>query len=85
MLHSRFKTALSSVTETNFKGSSNSQDSFPPPGSASSSMDGYGGYPTGYPPNTGPGYNEPQMQRPPSQTNSQSPHPGTNKLGMSIF
>ncbi|XP_037039675.1 trithorax group protein osa isoform X4 [Bradysia coprophila] len=62
--------------ETNFKGSSNSQDSFPPPGSASSSMDGYGGYPTGYPPNTGPGYNEPQMQRPPSQSNSQSPHPG---------
>lgn len=43
-------------------------------------MDGYGGYPTGYPPNTGPGYNEPQMQRPPSQNNSQSPHPGKKTL-----
>lgn len=42
-------------------------------------MDGYGGYPTGYPPNSGPGYNEPQMQRPPSQSNSQSPHPGKMK------
>lgn len=60
-------------------GSSNSQDSFPPPGSNPSSMDGYGGYPSGYPPGAGPGYNEPPpMQRPPSQSNSQSPHSGTN-------
>lgn len=40
-------------------------------------MDGYGGYPSGYPPGAGPGYNEPSMQRPPSQSNnSQSPHSG---------
>lgn len=67
--------------ETNFKGSSNSQDSFPPPGSTPTSMDGYGGYPGGYPPGAGgPGYNEPpSMQRPPSQSNSQSPHSGTFK------
>ncbi|XP_063707562.1 trithorax group protein osa isoform X3 [Culicoides brevitarsis] len=65
-------------------GSSNSQDSFPPPGSSGGSMDGYGtpypgqtapaGYPPGGPP--GPDYNQPPMQRPPSQTTPQSAHPG---------
>lgn len=72
--------SISSISlneETNFKGSSNSQDSFPPPGSTPTSMDGYGGYPSGYPPGTGPGYNEPSMQRPPSQNNAQTPHTGT--------
>lgn len=42
-------------------------------------MDGYGGYPGpggGYPPGAAPDYNNPQMQRPPSQNNTQSPHPG---------
>lgn len=41
-------------------------------------MDGYGGYPGpgGYPPGATPDYNNPQMQRPPSQNNTQSPHPG---------
>lgn len=38
-------------------------------------MDGYSGFQGGYPPGSGPGYNEP-MQRSPSQTNSQSPHSG---------
>lgn len=57
-------------------GSSNSQDSFPPPGSSGASMDGYGGYPGGYPQGSTPDYNSPPMQRPPSQNNAQSPHPG---------
>jgi hypothetical protein len=62
-----------------FVGSSNSQDSFPaPPGSTGGgSMDGYPGYPGGYPP---PGatqdYNQQPMQRPPIQSNAQSPHAG---------
>lgn len=38
-------------------------------------MDGYGTYP-GYPANATPDYNASNLQRPPSQTNSQSPHPG---------
>uniref|UniRef100_A0A336MFS4 CSON000444 protein n=1 Tax=Culicoides sonorensis TaxID=179676 RepID=A0A336MFS4_CULSO len=65
-------------------GSSNSQDSFPPPGSSGGSMDGYGtpypGQPTPgtYPgqPNAGPEFNQPPIQRPPSQTTAQSPHTG---------
>lgn len=64
--------------ETNFKGSSNSQDSFPAPGATPTSMDGYGGYPGGYPPGTGPGYNE----RPPSQNNAMSPHSGRHLLSV---
>lgn len=58
-------------------GSSNSQDSFPAPGSGGGSMDGYGGYPgQQYPPIVAgqPDYVSP-MQRPPSQTNAQTPHP----------
>lgn len=55
-------------------GSSNSQDSFPAPGSGGGSLDGYGGYPQ-YPPTPGqPDYASP-MQRPPSQSNAQTPHP----------
>lgn len=54
-------------------GSSNSQDSFPPPGSGSGSMDGYGGY--GYPPGANPDYSGPP-QRPSSQANAPSPHGG---------
>ncbi|KAF5285273.1 hypothetical protein FQR65_LT13287 [Abscondita terminalis] len=62
-------------------GSSNSQDSFPAPGSGGASMDGYGGY--GYPPGGNPDYNTPP-QRPSSQANAPSPHGGTssaNHLG----
>lgn len=58
-------------------GSSNSQDSFPAPGSGGGSMDGYAGYPgQQYPPTAAgqPDYVSP-MQRPPSQTNAQTPHP----------
>lgn len=55
-------------------GSSNSQDSFPAPGSGSASMDGYGGY--GYPPGGNQDFNGPS-QRPSSQTNAPSPHGGT--------
>lgn len=69
------------------KGSSNSQDSFPPPGSSGGSMDGYGPPYAGQPPPgtypmqpgqpvAGPEYNQPPMQRPPSQTTPQAPHPG---------
>lgn len=62
-------------------GSSNSQDSFPAPGSAANtSMDGYPQYPGSYPggPGPQPDYGAAgQMQRPPSQSNAQSPHPGT--------
>ncbi|XP_069695938.1 trithorax group protein osa isoform X4 [Periplaneta americana] len=54
-------------------GSSNSQDSFPAPGSSGTSMDGYG---YGYPPGSTPDYNPQPMQRPASQTNAPSPHPG---------
>lgn len=54
-------------------GSSNSQDSFPAPGSSGTSMDGYG---YGYPPGSTPDYSSPPMQRPASQTNAPSPHPG---------
>lgn len=57
-------------------GSSNSQDSFPAPGSSGASLDGYGGYGSGYPLGSGPDYNSSNMSRPPSQTNSQIPHPG---------
>lgn len=67
------------VSDANHKGSSNSQDSFPPPGSSSTSMDSYSAYPAGYPPpnNAGPNYNE-QVQRSPSQPNPQAPpHSGT--------
>lgn len=58
-------------------GSSNSQDSFPAPGSGGGSMDGYGGYPGQQYPQAAvvqPEYASP-MQRPPSQTNAQTPHP----------
>jgi len=74
---------------TNSTGSSNSQDSFPaPPGSApNAAIDGYPGYPGGspYPVASGP---QPdyatagQMQRPPSQNNPQTPHPGKNQFGI---
>nr|XP_015833025.1 PREDICTED: trithorax group protein osa isoform X2 [Tribolium castaneum] len=53
-------------------GSSNSQDSFPPPGSGGTSMDGYG---YGYPPAGNPEYNP--QQRPSSQSNAPSPHGGS--------
>ncbi|XP_022216331.2 trithorax group protein osa isoform X5 [Drosophila obscura] len=69
---------------TNSTGSSNSQDSFPaPPGAApNAAIDGYAGYPGGSP---YPGAGGPQtdygaagqMQRPPSQSNPQTPHPGS--------
>uniref|UniRef100_A0A1Y1K1P8 ARID domain-containing protein n=1 Tax=Photinus pyralis TaxID=7054 RepID=A0A1Y1K1P8_PHOPY len=62
-------------------GSSNSQDSFPAPGSGGASMDGYGGY--GYASSTNPDYNTPP-QRPSSQANAPSPHGGStgaNHLG----
>jgi hypothetical protein len=36
-------------------------------------MDGYG---YGYPPGSTPDYSSPPMQRPASQTNAPSPHPG---------
>lgn len=54
-------------------GSSNSQDSFPAPGSGGTSIDGYGGY--GYPPGSNTDYNA-SPQRPSSQTNAPSPHAG---------
>lgn len=64
-------------------GSSNSQDSFPAPGSGGGSMDGYPGYSSQqYPPTAAgqPEYASP-IQRPPSQSNSQSTHPaGNNKF-----
>uniref|UniRef100_A0A182YSS6 ARID domain-containing protein n=1 Tax=Anopheles stephensi TaxID=30069 RepID=A0A182YSS6_ANOST len=45
-------------------GSSNSQDSFPAPGSSSASMDGYGPYPgSGYPPGSTPDYVQQQQQQ----------------------
>lgn len=50
-------------------------------------MDGYGApYPGQQPPyppppgQPGPEYNQPQMQRPPSQSNAQSPHPGKTQF-----
>lgn len=56
-------------------GSSNSQDSFPAPGSGGGSMDGYGGYPGQQYPAAAPGQPEyAPMQRPPSQSNAQTPH-----------
>lgn len=67
-----FDTFFFVVSDANHKGSSNSQDSFPPPGSSSTSMDSYVAYPAGYPPNSGQNYNE-NMQRSPSQTNQQPP------------
>ncbi|XP_015833018.2 trithorax group protein osa isoform X6 [Tribolium castaneum] len=57
-------------------GSSNSQDSFPPPGSGGTSMDGYG---YGYPPAGNPEYNP--QQRPSSQSNAPSPHGGESCSG----
>ncbi|XP_053964849.1 trithorax group protein osa isoform X3 [Anastrepha ludens] len=65
-------------------GSSNSQDSFPAPGAAANaSIDGYPGYPGGYPGTTGPqpdyGAGGGQMQRPPSQSNAQTPHAGNTQ------
>ncbi|XP_020717566.1 trithorax group protein osa isoform X3 [Ceratitis capitata] len=65
-------------------GSSNSQDSFPAPGTAANaSMDGYPGYPSGYPGTAGPqpdyGAAGGQMQRPPSQSNAQTPHAGNTQ------
>ena len=69
-------------------GSSNSQDSFPPPGSGGASLDGYGGYPGQYPPTTPgqqPDYNASPMQRPPSQSNAQSPHPGKKFCDVILF
>ncbi|XP_067646631.1 trithorax group protein osa isoform X2 [Eurosta solidaginis] len=63
-------------------GSSNSQDSFPAQGAAANaSMDGYPGYPSAYPGTAGPqpdyGAGGGQMQRPPSQSNAQTPHAGS--------
>lgn len=63
-------------------GSSNSQDSFPAPGSGSASMDGYGGY--SYPPGGNQDFNGPS-QRPSSQTNAPSPHGGTASYCYIIF
>lgn len=63
-------------------GSSNSQDSFPAPGSGSASMDGYGGY--GYQPGGNQDFNGPS-QRPSSQTNAPSPHGGTAACCHIIF
>nr|XP_014088851.1 trithorax group protein osa isoform X3 [Bactrocera oleae] len=65
-------------------GSSNSQDSFPAPGAAANaSIDGYPGYPSGYPGTAGPqpdyGAGGGQMQRPPSQSNAQTPHAGNTQ------
>ena len=54
-------------------GSSNSQDSFPPPGSSGTSMDNYSGY--GYSTSGNPDYNAPS-QRPASQSSVPSPHGG---------
>ncbi|XP_026475128.1 trithorax group protein osa isoform X4 [Ctenocephalides felis] len=65
-------------------GSSNSQDSFPAPGSSGASLDGYGGYGSSYPLGSGPDYNSSNMSRPPSQTNSQIPHPGNATSGDNI-
>jgi len=57
-------------------GSSNSQDSFPAPGSGGgSSLDGYGGYPGQYPQTPNQQDYATPMQRPPSQSNAQAPHP----------
>lgn len=76
------KKKAAKATSVPSPGSSNSQDSFPAPGSSGgASMDGYGGYPGGYPPGAGgpAGEYNPSaaMQRPPSQSNqTQSPHPG---------
>lgn len=73
-------------------GSSNSQDSFPAPVVANTTIDSYPGYPSGYPSGTQPDYNAgAQIQRPPSQTNAQTPHagapypgqPGYNQYGSS--
>lgn len=59
-------------------GSSNSQDSFPAPGSSGTSMDGYSNF--GYQPGPGSGstseYNSSPIQRPSSQSNATSPHTG---------
>lgn len=69
-------------------GSSNSQDSFPAPGAApNASIDGYPGYPGGYPGvGAQPDYNSgAQIQRPPSQSNAQTPHGGKQKLKFFIF
>ncbi|XP_055677490.1 trithorax group protein osa isoform X4 [Lutzomyia longipalpis] len=73
---SKKKNAKNTSVPSPVAGSSNSQDSFPPPGSSGASMDGYSGYPSAYPQGSTPDYNSPPMQRPPSQTNAQSPHPG---------
>ncbi|KAJ9586897.1 hypothetical protein L9F63_019515, partial [Diploptera punctata] len=67
------KKKTTKATSVPSPGSSNSQDSFPAPGSSGTSMDGYG---YGYPPGSTPDYNSPPMQRPASQTNAPSPHPG---------
>lgn len=57
-------------------GSSNSQDSFPAPGSGGGSLDGYTGYSGQQYPSSAPGQPEyaSPMQRPPSQSNAQAPH-----------
>ncbi|XP_036324559.1 trithorax group protein osa isoform X3 [Rhagoletis pomonella] len=65
-------------------GSSNSQDSFPAPGAAANpAIDGYPGYPGSYPGTAGPqpdyGAGVGQMQRPPSQSNAQTPHAGNTQ------
>lgn len=67
-------------------GSSNSQDSFPAPGSGGGSMDGYTGYPGQQYPTAAAGQPDytSAMQRPPSQTNAQTPHPA-GKTKFSVF
>ncbi|PSN43617.1 hypothetical protein C0J52_16379 [Blattella germanica] len=72
-VESQSKKKNTKATSVPSPGSSNSQDSFPAPGSSGTSMDGYG---YGYPPGSTPDYNSPPMQRPASQTNAPSPHPG---------
>uniref|UniRef100_A0A1I8MG75 ARID domain-containing protein n=1 Tax=Musca domestica TaxID=7370 RepID=A0A1I8MG75_MUSDO len=72
--------AASVPSPGNKSGSSNSQDSFPAPvGAANTSMDGYPAYPGNYPgAGPQPDYGAAgQMPRPPSQSNAQSPHPGS--------
>ena len=64
-------------------GSSNSQDSFPAPGSGGASMDGYSGY-SAYPPSNNTDYNS-QQQRPSSQANAPSPHGGAGSGKIEII
>ncbi|XP_049844222.1 trithorax group protein osa-like isoform X5 [Schistocerca gregaria] len=72
-VESTSKKKMTKTSSVPSPGSSNSQDSFPAAGSSGASMDGYS---YGYPPGSTPDYSSPPMQRPSSQTNAPSPHPG---------